>query len=574
MSSNTEQIKERLDIVSVVSSYIKLEKAGANFKARCPFHTERTPSFIVSPSRNTYHCFGCGRGGDIFSFVQEIEGGDFKDALKTLAERAGVALSDGNPKERGERTALFDVLAHASSFYQAVLKTRPDVLEYLSERGVAPETIDTFSIGYAPSGWESLRQALSKRGFGDPLLLKAGLLIQGNKGPYDRFRGRVMFPIRNPAGKVVGFSGRIFEESGRNDVAKYINTPATPLYDKSNILYGFDTAKTEIRKENACIVVEGQMDVVLSQQAGVRHTVAASGTALTASHLEIIRRLTDRVLFAFDADEAGLSAAERSASLALALGMEVLAVPLPKGTDPADIAKESPERLRKVVAEARPLIDFYLSMILEGELDKDARQKAIERRVLPAIAETANQIDRARYVRRVAEVLEVPEEAVVYEVRRRERSASTSTVHGSEAAFPRQKISSPRKTRNEAVLERLFGIIFWQESLPKPAVNAANVRAAYEDIVGRERAEETESLFDEDRRRSLAARAEISAPPEGLLSKEIQELLFALEIETLNERIKKLHAEIELCAGNEREAECLRTILELQQKKEALIKRA
>ncbi|PIP73011.1 MAG: DNA primase [Candidatus Lloydbacteria bacterium CG22_combo_CG10-13_8_21_14_all_47_15] len=570
MSSNTEQIKERLDIASVVSAYIKLEKVGANFKARCPFHSERTPSFIVSASRNTYHCFGCGRGGDIFSFVQEIEGVDFREALVSLADKAGVRLADSNSRERTERTELFDALAYAALFYETTLRTRPDVLDYLKERGVSEGAIKKFSIGYAPNRWESLLQALSVRGLSDAVLEKAGLVIRGDRGLYDRFRGRIMFPIRNPSGKVIGFSGRVFDERNRDDVAKYMNTPTTALYDKSTALYGYDTAKTDIRKRDACVIVEGQMDVVLAQEAGVPHTVAASGTALSVGHLESIRRLTNRVIFAFDSDDAGLSATERSATLALALGMEICAVPFPEGSDPADLAKDNPEAFRAAIVAAEPLINFYLAMIFQRENGAPARQRAIEQRVLPAIAGTANRIDRARYVRQVADALNVPEDAVWEEVRKRERPAVASENGSGQR---KQKITSARKTHMEAVLERLFGILFWQESVKEPAIDTKAVRSAYEKIVGMERAEEIEVLFPDAKKSALAARAEISASVKETIALEVKELLRTLEVEMIQEHINELHIRIKnIDTGDStKEAEHLAELLRLQKKREELI---
>ena len=287
MSSPVEQIKQRLSVVDVIQSYIKLDKAGANFKARCPFHSEKTASFFVSPARDIWHCFGCSRGGDIFAFVMEIEGVEFIEALKILAERAGIKLKMEDPRLRNERVRLLDLMKDAADFYRRELDKREEVLDYLHKRGLKTETIQSWHLGYAPQeseGWRNLYEYLLSKGYSDEEMEKTGMAIkadQREKRYYDRFRGRIMFPIFDFSGRVVGFSGRLYPEIEKEGVGKYINSPQTVLYDKSKILYGFDKAKTEIRKKDACVLVEGQMDVLMSHQAGVANSVAVSGTGLT-----------------------------------------------------------------------------------------------------------------------------------------------------------------------------------------------------------------------------------------------------------------------------------------------------
>ncbi len=283
MNSPVQQIKERLSIEEVVSSYIKLDRAGANLKARCPFHNEKTPSFFVSPDRGSYYCFGCGAKGDIFTFIEEFEGLDFKGALKILAERAGVPLVQYNKEKEGEKERLYKAMEEATKFFEKNLVENQEALKYLRERGLENKTIRDFRIGFVKNDWRELYSHLQMIGFTDIEIEKAGLAKKTEKGMYDRFRGRIMFPISDSSGRIIAFSGRILEDDGKS--AKYLNSPETPIFNKSSVLFGIDKAKDSIRKNNFSILVEGQMDLILSHQAGFKNTVASSGTAMTDSIL-------------------------------------------------------------------------------------------------------------------------------------------------------------------------------------------------------------------------------------------------------------------------------------------------
>src|SRR3989344_3168081 len=371
MPTPVEQIKARLSAKDVISSCIKLDKAGGSYKALCPFHNERTPSFNVSPSRDGYYCFGCNRGGDIFTFVQEIEGVDFTGALRILADRDGVELKRENIEAKSERERLLAVKEEATNFYEEHLEDNSAAKEYLIGRGLEAGTIRSFRIGYAPLDWRLLYEHLRAKKFLDGEIEKAGLTKKAEgKGYYDRFRGRIMFPIFDIGGRVVAFSGRGFGEQkppDGSDVAKYINSPETSLYDKSATLFGYDRAKMAARKQNFAILVEGQMDLIMAHQAGTENTVAVSGTALTERHLALLKRLTDNLVFAFDADDAGLAATGRAFQIALSLGMNVRVAAIPDGKDPADYieknAKEKPEAWAEVIASSKHIIDFYLSCL-------------------------------------------------------------------------------------------------------------------------------------------------------------------------------------------------------------------
>src|SRR3989338_235023 len=459
MSSPVEEIKSRLDIVSFIQGYVRLQKSGSNFKARCPFHAEKTPSFNVSVSREIWHCFGCGKGGDIFQFLMEIENIEFSEALRILAERAGVQLGTQDTKEKSERLRLLDLLDNAALFFERALEASEPPKQYLIKRGIQPQTMKLFRLGFAPHGWRNLIVFLKERGYTLTEMKKAGLVVQrevtkryagasqrtsfgeSESGHYDRFRSRIIFPLIDTGNRVIGFGGRIFESGeaptqswfpsvgGRSALGgptkgksvsggKYINTPATMFYDKSGFLYGFDKARHAIRLEEKAVIVEGYMDVLLSYQSGVKNVVAVSGTALTAQHLRLIKRFTDAVLFAFDMDEAGVKAARRAVELAVRENMQTALIELESGTDPADVACASPERWKEQVKNAVESIGFFLSRAIEKYSLKDAVSKRkIGAEVLPLVALLFSEIERAHWIGAIARRLSLSEEACWKELR-------------------------------------------------------------------------------------------------------------------------------------------------------------
>src|SRR3989339_805369 len=333
MSSSVDQIKSKIDIVSLISSYIKLEKAGGNFKGRCPFHNEKTPSFFVSPDRGSYYCFGCQAKGDIFTFVQEFEGLDFIGSLKVLADQAGVVLESYNVGEKPEKQRLHSVLEQAVFFYQKKFSDNKEAQDYLKNRGVSEKTIKDFRIGFAPADWRELFDYLSGREIGEKDMLAVGLIKQkeGTTSYYDTFRGRIMFPINDSSGRPVGFSGRILVSDDKSP--KYLNSPETVLFNKSEILFGLDKAKKDIRLRDYSILVEGQMDLIMLHQIGMTNAVASSGTALTPNHLIKLQRLSNNIKMFFDGDSAGFVASNRAGKIALSLGMDLKLVSMPEGKD-------------------------------------------------------------------------------------------------------------------------------------------------------------------------------------------------------------------------------------------------
>lgn len=456
MSSPVEQIKSRLNIVDVVGSYIRLQKAGINLKALCPFHKEKTASFFVSPSRESWHCFGCNRGGDIFSFVMGIEGVEFPEALRILANKAGVELKPMSREYASEKGRLLNLMEEAKNFYIKELEKNKKVSDYLKDRGLKESTIKEFNIGFAPDGWRNLRSYLKTKNYKDEEMEKAGLVIK-KSDYYDRFRNRIMFPINNSAGQIVGFSGRVFGEETETTGGKYINTPQTILYDKSKILYAFDKAKTEIRKNDACVLAEGNMDAIMSHQAGVKNAVAVSGTALTAEHLKIIKRLTDNLLMAFDKDEAGFQASKRGVDMALSEGFEVKVIIIPSGKDPADAIKDDPKIWQKSVESAKNIIDFYLRTLSEKSREPRELQKKIRELVLPYVALIPNEMEKAHWVKEIAKILKIKEEPVWEEIKKTSPGLAHANIQLDE------ETTLPKKNRIDLLREQLIGFILWQK---------------------------------------------------------------------------------------------------------------
>ncbi|OGG63730.1 DNA primase [Candidatus Kaiserbacteria bacterium RIFCSPHIGHO2_02_FULL_50_9] len=534
MASEVDQIKERLSIVEVVSSYVKLEKAGVNLRARCPFHSEKTPSFFVSPLRNSYYCFGCGAKGDVFSFVQAFEGLDFLGALKLLASRAGVSLPRWDPKTDDERQQLFRILEAATSFYEQGLAEDAGALLYLKERGLTETTIRHFRLGFAKPAWRSLYEHLRVQGFSDPLLSLSGLVKETERGHYDRFRGRIMFPIAETGGRIIAFSGRLFGERPQTaqpretaEEAKYVNSPETPLFSKSKILYAFDKAKTSIRKNNFSIVVEGQMDLLMSHQSGYTNTVALSGTALTKEQLILLNRLSQNVVFAFDADRAGILSSGRSAELALSLGMNVKVAGLPKGSDPADLILRSAEEWRRAIRESEHIVDFYLTLLEKEEGDMRTRRLKAHNAVLPFVAKIENKIDQAHFVSRVASKLNLPEEPIWEELRK------VAVLEKSEPEARRKEF--PLYSRKEKVVRKLLGILLWQESEANAKEASQALREKLVRLLGSAYVET--SVASDDIKNEMVFEAEAAYQNTAAMEEEIEELLRYLSLENVREEL-------------------------------------
>lgn len=537
MSTPVEQIKERLSIIDVVGSYVALQKAGKSYKGKSPFTNERTPSFYVSPDRGMYYCFSSSKGGDIFTFIQEMEGVDFRGALKILAERAGVELIPLDPKTKDDREKLFSLLEDTTNYYIAELKRAPEVLEYLKGRGVKEETIEAWRIGFAPAGWRNLKDFLVKKGYSEELIFKAGLVKRpedGKKESYDVFRDRVMFPIADSSGRVVGFSGRTFSKDPA--APKYVNSPETELYQKSKVLFGYHKAKNGIRNLDFSLVVEGQFDLVLSHQAGYTNTVALSGTALSLEHTELLQRLSNRIVLALDADKAGVGSVKRGATVMLRRGMDVKVARILGGKDPADLVKEDPKLLKHSVGGATHVIEFLLAVIRAEAKDDRNFKLRVREEVLPFIALMPNRIDQEHFETVVAEALAVSHDAIRHEVARMTDSTSGEGVR----ELPKSQ-AAPAEThkRAEDILEHLLGVLLWQRQDGEPLLDAKVLEARLETILG---PTSMQDLLDWPPEKQSAAifKAE-SVYTEGAkgLKEELGRLLYELEVITLRQRLQE-----------------------------------
>ncbi|MBX4201190.1 DNA primase, partial [Candidatus Parcubacteria bacterium] len=427
MDSQVEEIKNKLNVLDVVGSYVKLTKTGTNYRGICPFHSEKSPSFFVTPARQLWHCFGCGAGSSIFDFVMKIEGVEFGDALRILAGKAGVQLKRENVQLRTERQRLYEITELGAKFFEKQLEGSAigrDAKNYLLKRGISAESIVKWRLGYSPDTWNGLTDFLIGKGYQREEVVKAGLAIekeQNKQDSYDRFRGRIMFPVFDTNGQVVGFGGRVFKDADKKETAKYINTPQTMLYDKSGVLYGLHNAKLAIRKQNQCVVTEGYTDVIMCHQAGFENVVAASGTALTQQHLVMLKRYSEHLVLAFDMDVAGDSATKRGINLAEAQGFDIKIIESygegDKKYDPADIILKDPKIWEDSLTKAKSIMDYYVDSAF-AKFDKNTvtGKKEIGNVVLPAIKRLQNTIEQSFWVQKLSQKLEIKEEAILEEL--------------------------------------------------------------------------------------------------------------------------------------------------------------
>lgn len=558
MSDTVQQIKDRLSIIDVVSGYVKLTRSGVALKARCPFHAERTPSFNVSEERGTYHCFGCGVGGDIFSFIQAIEGVDFKGALKLLADRAGVKIeySAHDAKEDTEKDRLFSLMETATLFYQSRLTE--DALKYLHERGLTDATIASFRIGWAGNAWTDVYDYLKSKKYSEKEILASGMGAQGEKGTRDKFRNRIMFPLLDSAGRVVAFSGRTFGPDAHPEAPKYLNSPETPLYHKSNLLYGYDRAKQPMRQLGCAILVEGQMDLILSHQAGWGNTVAASGTAFTAEHAVLIKRMTENLVLALDADEAGVKAASKAARVALASGLRVKVVRVIGGKDPADlIVQEGPERWKKAIKDAKDIITFLLDVLEEHSGGGDKFRRIAEMVVVPFLSDVQSPIDRDAYTREIASRIGVSESAV------REALSQVPTTREPQKKEEVQQVHAK-------ILDRArfaYGLLLWQQTCVKPQVEVADFASLLESAIGVSALQVLEALPETEKERLRFEAEQLYA--KANLKNETSTILGHLERDRLQEERKILTEAIRRAESRGAEDE----IVELQKKDKVLTTR-
>lgn len=465
------EVKQKTDIVEVISDYVSLQKAGRNFKALCPFHSEKHPSFFVFPEQQTWHCFGaCGTGGDVFSFIMKREGADFGQALRLLAQRAGITLSSPEIQTSAEdkgKERLFQINEATAEFYHHLLlntKAGEPARNYLSHRKVALESVNRFHLGFSPDSWEALKDFLVGKGYEEKELLKAGLIIEKEGGgSYDRFRNRLMFPIYDIQGRVIGFGARALDES----LPKYINSPQTPVFDKSSSLYAIDKARSTIRQKNLIIIVEGYMDAIAAHQHGFQNVVASMGTSLTEKQVDVAKRLSKNIALALDADAAGEEATLRSAEmLAQSLDKKVIPVPtwsglvkyeniidteikvipLPRGKDPDEVIGEDPTLWQNLVEQAPPMLDFaFHSVISKVDINKVKDKSLAIQKLLPLVGEIKDPLRQAHYRQKLARSLKVSETTLTAALKKsqsdRRRRQPTETI--GQPRLAREFVSNP-----------------------------------------------------------------------------------------------------------------------------------
>lgn len=416
------EIKQRLDVAEVVGAYIVLKQAGRNLKAPCPFHSEKSASFMVSPEKGIWHCFGCGEGGDIFKFVMRMEGLEFRPALELLAHKAGVELKNsGRGEDNKLKGRLYAANEWAVKYFQANLVKNERALNYVAkQRGLKRQTIQDFAIGFAPESWDGMVNALRKKGFSAEELVRAGLAGErtSGRGLFDMFRGRIMFTICDGQGRPVGFTGRVLDDA----MPKYLNTPQTMLYDKSRAIYGLHLAKEAIRACDEVVLVEGNMDVVASHQAGVKQVVAASGTALTLDQLKILSRLTKNVKLAFDQDTAGLAATERAIELAQKLGLMLKVVDLGDVKDPDELIAGSVESWQGAIKNAAYVVDYLFERFKrDNDLTTATGKRQYSDRLAANLRRLADPVEQDHYVQLLAKTINVTAEAVKQKLEKEDR---------------------------------------------------------------------------------------------------------------------------------------------------------
>ncbi|MDD4352204.1 MAG: DNA primase [Candidatus Gracilibacteria bacterium] len=441
------EIKNRLSIEDVVADYVQMKKAGRNFKALCPFHQEKTPSFVISPEKQLAYCFSCHKGGDMFSFIQEIENIEFPEALKILAQKAGVSLQEQAPLQKNKKSRLFEMHELATKFFTSVLFAEEgrEALQYLHERGLTDETIRKFELGFATEDWNKLSKHLEQKGYSQEEIVSAGLALWRDRktdGIYDRFRKRIIFPLSNSQSQVLAFTGRILGEGE----PKYLNSPESLIFHKKDFIYGFNFAKQAIKEQDFTLFTEGQMDTIMCHQAGFKNAVASSGTALTPEHLRVIKRFSRNLVLALDTDSAGISASERAIELALAEEFEVKVVNKLAGKDPAEIIQKDPSLFQDSLSKAISWFDFYFEVVFKDlNLDEVKDKQFISKEFSRILGKLKSMMALEHYLKLLAKKLKTSLEAIKSDFK---QDSKGKREHQKEETLP----SSERVKREECLL--------------------------------------------------------------------------------------------------------------------------
>ena len=568
--SSAEEIKSKLDIVDVIREYIQVKAVGANFQALCPFHREKSPSFVISPDKQIWHCFGCGKGGDVLSFVQEMEGLSFPDTLRLLAPKAGVILKYESSQEYSKRGRILDCLQAAAKQGQYWLEndaTGKKMKAYLLKRGLSEETLKEWQVGYNPDAWTAMLEYLRSQKFKDEEIFAAGLAGRSDRGSaYDRFRDRITFPIKDVSGNVIAFTARINPEKEKTiPGGKYINSPQTDVYDKSKVLFALHKAKKAIKERGFAIVVEGQMDAIACHQHGFTNTVASSGTALTAEQLLLLKRFSNNLALSFDMDNAGQLAADRGIREAMALDINLKIITLPEEyKDPDQCLQSNPDDFKQAVINSRPVMEYYFDKITTGkDLSKLADKKEVVKLMLNMIVKLSNKIDQEFWFKRLAESVGVSEqilrESVVID-----KPTSRQTAQKTEMKTP--VVEDAAVNRDERLADILLAILLKApDYIPYAASNLEpedilleNLSQFYKNLIIyynksavleydafrlylQEQGDKSVEIVD---RLALLAERDYYDYDDNQLKSELSKVLLELKKFSLKRRIKKLQDQI------------------------------
>ncbi len=528
MPKDVDVIKEKIDVVDFLKSYLTLTPTGKNFKALCPFHQEKTPSFFVSPERKMWHCFGCGLGGDVIKFAMLYEHIEFPEALKFLAEKAGLQIQTLNPSEQREFGILYDVNEAAVKFYRENLLRNQNVLAYLTDRGLKPETMEEFRVGYAPGGDELVRFLVKNR-YTVNDAIRAGLAQKNARGLVkDKFYQRIVFPIANQVGKTVAFTGRVVPgapEANLRDVPKYLNSPETIIFNKSKVLYGFDKSKQAIGETKTVVIVEGQMDLLMAWQSGIKNIVAVSGTGLTEEHLLRLRRFADTVVVSFDKDDAGIKALERSLDYFHNFDFHVKVIDLGKFKDPADACKENPDFMKTAISWAKPALSYLMGIYFGAsyqEGDIPAR-KRILRHILSKIDTVKSAVEKGMWLNECSKLSGIGEN----DLREEMGNLSVEEIKDSSAAFVSD---GNRIDREEELGRKLVAIALTNKAFLDMVKNEQEfLPEKFRKIIGGEMNADDSAILE------LEASYLSNSLDEKTIKKEFNDLLRKLKILSISE---------------------------------------
>ncbi|MFH1711626.1 MAG: DNA primase [Patescibacteria group bacterium] len=448
-----DEIKERADIAEVIGEHLQLKPAGSgSFKALCPFHGEKTPSFYVSREKQIWHCFGCDKGGDVFAWLMEMEGLSFPEAMKHLGKKYGVEVPDYTPKNQSnEKDFLLDMHDLAGRYFEKILHDHDEgkiARDYIAARGIDVQLAKKFRLGYAPDRWDALTSFFKSRGFTEDRIIKAGLAKRksAGNGLIDKFRGRLMVPLCDARGSIVGFTGRLLKEDDAKAGPKYLNSPETPIYHKSEILFGLDLARAAIRQEKSIIIVEGNLDVVASHKAGIENVVASSGTALTELQLRQLKKLSNKIIFSFDADAAGFTAAQRGIKLAQSLGLDVEVISIPKdmGKDPDDVVQKSPENWSKLAKNPVRIMDYYFEKATQSfDVTSVDGKRGYARFITTEISRLQDPVEQEHWLQKLGDIIHV-EISVLREVTK--KNAQDMPEHKNQTSVQTKQATEPKRT--------------------------------------------------------------------------------------------------------------------------------